>query len=86
MNIFSIVIPLVVMIIINNIIVSAPHIPAGLRILGFFIPSFLARLFSSISYPELQGKAFEYVYESDLVVPWGHLPRHEGAWGVVCCC
>ena len=66
--------------------VSAPHIPAGPRILGFFMPSSPALLFSSISYPEPHGKAFEYVYDSELVVPWSHLPPHEGAWGAVCCC
>ena len=64
-----IIVIVIINIIIRIIIVSAPRIPAGPRVLGFFIPRCPAPLFSSISYLELQAKAFEHNYDSALVVP-----------------
>ena len=43
-------------------------------------------LFSSISFPKSQENRSKCVSRWALVASWGHLPRHEGAWGAVWGC
>ena len=43
-------------------------------------------LFLLISGPKSSDNRFKYVSRWALVAAWGHLPRHEGAWGAVWVC